>query len=167
MRISLIVAMSENGVIGRDGGLPWRIPGDLKFFKAMTMGKPMVMGRKTFASIGKPLPGRTNIVVTRDRGFTSEGVVVAHDLDGALSLAHDAMEDPANEEAMIIGGAQIYEQALPRADRLYVTEVHQHVKGDTRFPDFDRLEWVEVSRENVPAEGDIPAYSLVVLERAA
>ncbi|MCW8969766.1 MAG: dihydrofolate reductase, partial [Rhodospirillales bacterium] len=92
MRISLIVAMSENGVIGRDGGLPWRIPGDLKFFKAMTMGKPMVMGRKTFASIGKPLPGRTNIVVTRDRGFTSEGVVVAHDLDGALSLAHDAME---------------------------------------------------------------------------
>jgi dihydrofolate reductase len=159
VRISLIVAVAENGVIGRDGDLPWRIPADLKFFKDTTTGHPIVMGRKTHQSIGRALPGRTNIVVTRDPEFSGDDIAVVGDLDSALAAAGEA------DEVMVIGGAQIYAMALPRAKRIYLTEVHIAADGDTRFPELDRGIWSETSRVDHPAEGDIPAVSFVTLER--
>lgn len=159
MRISLIVAVAENGVIGRDGDLPWRIPADLKFFKATTTGHPIVMGRKTHQSIGRALPGRTNIVITRDSDFVGVDIAVVGDFDAALLAAGDAAE------VMVIGGAQIYELALPRAERIYLTEVHVAADGDTHFPDLDRNIWRETARVDHPAEGDTPAFSFVTLER--
>lgn len=159
MRISLIVAVAENGVIGRDGDLPWRIPADLKFFKDTTTGHPIVMGRKTHQSIGRALPGRTNIVVTRDPEFSGDDIAVVGDLDSALAAAGEA------DEVMVIGGAQIYAMALPRAKRIYLTEVHIAADGDTRFPELDRGIWSETARVDHPAEGDIPAFSFVTLER--
>lgn len=159
MRVSLIVAVAENGVIGRDGDLPWRIPADLGFFKQTTMGKPIIMGRKTWESIGRPLPGRTNIVLTRDRDFRAKDATVVTDLEAALAAAGDA------SEAMIIGGAQVYAMALPRASRIYLTEVHATPEGDTRLPEFSRDDWREVAREDHEAEGETPAFSFVTLER--
>lgn len=159
MRISLIVAVAENGVIGRDGDLPWRIAADLKFFKETTTGHPIVMGRKTHQSIGRALPGRTNIVITRDPDFAGDDIVVVGDLEAALAAAGDA------GEVMVIGGAQIYELALPRADRVYLTEVHIAADGDTRFPDLDRGLWRETARVDHPADGGTPAFSFVTLER--
>jgi dihydrofolate reductase len=156
--VCLVVAMAENRVIGRDGGLPWKISEDLRFFKRITMGKPILMGRKTYISIGRPLPGRSNIVITRDTNFTAHGVKVAHDLEAAIKLAQG--ENPA--EIMIIGGAEIYGLALPRADRIYLTEVHADIEGDARFPEFDRNDWQEVAREDF--SGD-PAFSFVTLDR--
>jgi dihydrofolate reductase len=147
-RIALIVAMADNRTIGRDGGLPWRIPADLKFFKAKTMGKPIVMGRRTFESIGRPLPGRPNIVVTRSGAEFPEGVDVAPDVEGALSVAAQRARDCGADEIMIIGGAALYDALLPRADRIYLTEIHEAVEGDTFFPDFDKAEWQEVERED-------------------
>jgi len=161
MKISFVVAVADNGVIGRDGGLPWRIPGDLKFFKAQTLGKPVIMGRKTWDSIGRPLPGRTNIVITRDSNYVAEGALVAGELEEALELAR--AEGP--EEACIIGGAQIFDQAFSRCDKIVLTEVHAAPEGDVVFPDFDRAGWKETWREEHPAEGDQPAYSFVILER--
>lgn len=157
--LSLIVAVAENGLIGRDGDLPWRIPADLKFFKETTMGKPIVMGRKTWQSIGRPLPGRVNIVITRDRQFVADGAVVVHDLAAALAAAGDV------PEVMIIGGAQIYEMALDRADRVYLTEVQASPDGDTFLPDFAPEDWREVARESHAADADVPAYRFVTLER--
>lgn len=157
--ISMIVAMGENRLIGRDNDLPWHIPADLKFFKATTMGKPMIMGRKTFDSIGRPLPGRRTIVVTRNPDWACEGVEVASSLDDALKLAEGA------DEVMIVGGAQIYAQALAKADRLYVTEVALSLEGDAYFPEINDAEWGVVSRENHEAEGKNPAYSFVVYDR--
>jgi dihydrofolate reductase len=157
--ISLIVAVAENGVIGRNGDLPWRIPADLKFFKATTMGKPIVMGRKTWDSIGRPLPGRENIVVSRQTGFDAPGACVVTDLEAALSAAGDV------PEVMVIGGAEIYKMALPHATRIYLTEVHAMPAGDTQLPAFPETEWREVAREDHEAEGDIPGYSFVTLER--
>lgn len=160
MILTLIVAVADNGVIGRDGGLPWRLPGDLAHFKATTMGKPIVMGRKTWESLGRPLPGRDNIVVTRDPAYVADGAAVAADLDAALAAAGDA------GEVMIIGGAEIYALALPRADRIHLTRVHASPEGDTHFPDLDLDRWREVAREDHDADGDSPAYSFVTLERA-
>jgi dihydrofolate reductase len=138
MTLSLIAAVAANGVIGADNGLPWRIPADLRFFKASTLGKTVVMGRRTFQSIGRALPGRRNVVLTRDPGFTAEGVEIVHDLDAALA---------GDGEVMLIGGAELYAQALPRADRLYLTEIDRPFEGDARFPEFDRSQWREVWRE--------------------
>ena len=163
MRISLILAMAQNRVIGRDGDLPWRIPGDLKYFKQTTLGKPVVMGRKTWDSLGRPLPDRPNIVITRDPDFAAEGARVTHSLDQALELASSLIDDG---EVMIIGGAQIYRQALPLAGRIYLTEVHLNAEGDTVFDDLDRAAWREISRQDISAEGDIPAYSIIVLDRS-
>ena len=164
----MIVAMTKDRVIGWRGGLPWRIPGDLKHFKSLTIGKPVIMGRKTHVSIGVALPGRPNIVITRDPGYASEGVAVAHGLDEALSLAQGLAEEGGEDEAMIIGGAEIYRMALAQAERLYVTEVHAAVAGDTFFPDTPADAWREVSRQDHEAEGTgSPPYSFVVLERAA
>jgi len=143
--ISLIVAAAENNVIGRDGELPWRLSADLQRFKATTMGKPIVMGRKTWESLGRPLPGRQNIVITRQQGFTAGGAVVVGDKRGALAAAGDA------DEIMVIGGSEIYALFLPDADRVYLTRVHADVAGDARFPALDEA-WLLVSDELRPAD---------------
>lgn len=163
--LSLVVAVSRNGVIGRDGGLPWHISSDLKRFKAITMGKPVIMGRKTWDSLPrKPLPGRTNIIVTRQPDFSAEGAHVARDAEAAVVLA--AREGAA--EICVIGGGDIYRQFLPRAGRIYLTEVQMDVSGDTHFPVLDKAEWREVSREEVAAgPSDSASFVLRVLERVA
>ncbi len=150
--ITLVVAVSENGVIGRDGGLPWHLPEDLRRFKAATLGKPVVMGRRTFDSIGRALPGRHNIVLTRHAGFrpADPSVTVAHDLDDALRAAGDV------PEIMIIGGAEIYALCLPRAGRILLTRVHSRIEGDTVFAELDPAEWRVVSREHFPADARHP-----------
>ncbi len=163
MRVTLVVAVAENGVIGKDGGLPWRIPGELARFKALTMGHPVIMGRKTYQSIGRPLPGRTNIVVSRNRDLTFDGARLAGGLDEALAQASTA---EGGDEVMVIGGAEIYALALPAAGRLVLTEVHAEIDGDTRFPAFERTDWQETARELVETDGDdVPNYSVVTLER--
>ena len=139
--LSLIVAMARNRTIGINNTLPWRIPEDMKHFKALTMGHHIVMGRKTYDSISKPLPGRTTVVVTRDRGLRIDGCVVAHSLGEAIAAC------AGDEEIFIVGGAEIYAQALPLADTLYVTEIQQDVEGDAHFPEFDPGAWREVARE--------------------
>lgn len=167
MKVSMIVAMATNRVIGRDNKLPWYLPNDLKYFKQVTMGKPILMGRKTFESIGKPLPGRCNIVMTRDQSWSAEGVRVAHSLEDAVSLASQIAEIDGQDELMIIGGDQIYQLALPKADRLYLTEVHAEVEGDAFFPEFERGQWKEIGREDFNAEGPNPYdYSFVVLDKS-
>lgn len=168
MKLSLIVAMAENHVIGRNNQLPWYLPEDLKYFKRVTMGKPVIMGRKTFESIGKPLPGRTNIVVTRNGDYRAEGIKVVNTLEAARDLCDSIAVVDGTEEAMVIGGAQIYAQALSMADRLYLTEVHAEVEGDASFPDFDRNEWQELGRETFQATEPNPYdYSFIVLDRKA
>jgi len=162
--IALVVAAADNGVIGRAGDLPWRLPEDLKHFRAVTMGKPIVMGRRTYESIGRPLPGRANIVVTRDPAFGPAGVEVAATLEDALELAARRAAAAGVSEIMVIGGAEIYRSALPHARRIYLTEVHEAVEGDTYFPAFDRAEWREASREDRTSDLGI-AISFVVLER--
>ena len=160
MILSIVVAMAENRVIGRDGDLPWRLPEDLKHFKRVTMGKPVIMGRKTWESLYvKPLPGRRNIVVTGNPAYEAEGAETAASFDAALERVSDAAE------AMIIGGAALLAAALPKSDRFYLTEVHDTIDGDTYFPAFDRSEWREISRDDRAADGDHPAYSFVTLER--
>jgi len=146
MTLSIVVATSRNGVIGNDNQLPWHLPEDLKYFKKITMGKPIVMGRKTYESIGRPLPGRTNIVITRNTSWQADGVVVVHDLDEAITVAGQACIDSDVNEAMVIGGSEIYRQALEKADRLYVTEVEIDIEGDAHFPDIDLAEWSEIDR---------------------
>jgi len=141
--IAIIAAVAENGVIGAGNQLPWRLPADLKRFKALTIGHTLVMGRKTFDSIGRPLPGRTTIVVTRDRGWTREGVTVVHSLDDALSRAQGA----ASADVFIAGGGEIYAQAMTRADRLYLTHVKERFDGDAWFPTIDPKVWRAVERE--------------------
>lgn len=167
MRISLVVAMDKNRVIGHNNKLPWYLPEDLRFFKRVTMGKPIIMGRATWESIGRPLPGRTNIVVTRQPDYEAEGTKVVHSMKEALLLAEAIGEIDGRDEAMIIGGSEIFLDSLDYADRIYLTEVHAEVKGDTWFPEFDRSEWKEVSREDFEAQGPNPYdYSFVVLDRA-
>lgn len=163
----LVAAVAENGVIGLDGGMPWRLPGDLKHFRRTTLGKPVIMGRRTFDSIGrKPLPGRPNIVMTRDKNFRAGGVAVAADLEAALKLAREEAATLQVDEIAVIGGATLYGEALPRADRLYLTEVHATPEGDTHFPDFDRAAWHESSREGpLQGPGDSFSYSFVTLDR--
>jgi len=144
--ISFIVALSENNVIGRDNGLPWDLPDDLAFFRSMTAGKPMIMGRKTFEAIGRPLPKRQNIVITRDSSFGHPGVEVAQTPDQALALAGTA------PEIMVIGGAQIFALFLPMAQRIYLTRVHTQLEGDTFFPTLDTSVWARVSEHEHPAD---------------
>ena len=166
MHISLIVAVADNGVIGRNGELPWHIPADLKHFKTLTMGKPMIMGRKTFESIGKPLPGRTSIVITRRGDYAPIGVIAVNTWAAAVEAATRAFKDSGEDEMMVIGGAEIYELALADADRLYLTEVHDAVEGDTVLPDLDRAHWRETSRQDHSTDDSTgPTYSFVTLER--
>ncbi len=161
MIISLIWAMDENRLIGVENRLPWKLPADMKWFRRNTLGKPIIMGRKTFDSFGgRPLPERTNIVVTRDKGYQAEGAVIVYSIDEALQAAGDA------EEVMIIGGASFYEQMLPRAERLYITQVHGQFEGDAWFPEFDMGEWREVGREEQPVdEKNSVACSFLSYER--
>ena len=166
MKLSMIVAAAQNRVIGRDNALPWYLPNDLKYFKQTTLGKPIIMGRKTYESIGKPLPGRTNIVITRQTDYLPEGVKVVHSVAEARDLAESVCLIDGQEEAMIMGGAEIYTLALPDADRLYLTEVHADVDGDAYFPEYDKTEWQEISREDFSAEGPNPYnYSFVVYDK--
>ncbi|MEM7173173.1 MAG: dihydrofolate reductase [Pseudomonadota bacterium] len=163
--LCLIVAMADNRVIGRDNGLPWHLTDDLKFFKRQTLGKPLIMGRKTHDSIGKPLPGRPNIVVTRDPAYQGHGdVQVVHDVRSALQAARQFAAAQGASEIMVIGGAQIYRESLPLADRLYVTEVHLKPEGDTLFPPLPSNVWREVSRESVNDQNGT-AMSFVRLDR--
>lgn len=166
VRIAFIVAAAENGIIGRDGQLPWRLPSDLRYFRKLTMGKPVLMGRKTYLSIGRPLPGRTNIVVTRDKTFQAAGVVVAPSLEAAHDIAlGDALRRLVTE-IMVIGGADIFAQWLDRADRLEITEVHDKPEGDTFLPPVDPTKWEETARtRHAKAEHDTVDFSYVSYRR--
>lgn len=164
MRVSIIAAMARNQVIGRNNQLPWRLPADLKHFKQLTMGKPLIMGRKTYESIGRPLPGRTNIVVTRDEQFSAEGMIVVHTLNSALREAEAHLDESG--EAMVMGGADIYYQYLPRADRMYLTLVELEVAGDAHFPAYVPDEWelVEVTRHEADEKNPYP-YQFLTFDR--
>jgi dihydrofolate reductase len=151
--VTLVVAVADNGVIGRDNALPWHLPEDLKRFKRITMGKPIVMGRKTFESIGKPLPGRLNIVLTRDANYRRGGVTVVHDVEGALRAAEVA------EEIMVIGGSDLFRLFLPRATSVHLTRVHGDVAGDVFWPALDDKEWLVTEREAFAAD-ERHAYSM-------
>jgi len=166
LRISLIVARADNGVIGVDGKLPWHIPADLQHFKRLTVGKPIIMGRKTYDSIGKPLPRRTNIVVTRAIDWRADGVEVAADLDTAFAMAFEDAHRTGAEEVMVIGGGTLYTQSLARADRIYLTQVHRAYEGDATFDFAPAPPWRETAREDHAADGEQPAFSFVTWERA-
>ena len=158
--IYLILARADNGVIGAKGALPWRLPEDMRRFKALTMGKPCIMGRKTWESLPKkPLPGRTNLVVTRDPAFAAEGAVAVHSFEEALAQANK--ENPP--QIMVIGGAEIFAAALPLAARIYLTEIHATPEGEVHFPSFAPQQWRETARED--HAGDVPAHSYVTLDR--
>lgn len=160
MIVSLVVAMTRNRVIGRDNTLPWRLPADLKHFKAVTLGKPVLMGRKTFESIGKPLPGRTNVVLTRDRAWHAQGTLAVHSIDEALSSVGEAPELAG------IGGAEVFGLLIPMASRIYLTRIHADIPGDTLFPPLAAAEWTEVDSRTLPAD-ERNAYDMtfVTLER--
>ena len=160
-RIAFVVAYDRGRAIGKDNRLPWRLPDDMRHVRNVTMGKPMIMGRRTWDSIGRPLPGRTSIVLTRDREFRCDGCLVARTPEQALKLAG------AVPEIIVFGGARVFEEFLPRADRIYLTEVETRVDGDTHFPEIDLAEWREVERTRHPADERHPyAFSFVILDRA-
>jgi dihydrofolate reductase len=162
----LVAAVADNGVIGQGGGLPWRLKSDLRNFRAVTLGKPVVMGRKTYLSIGKPLAGRTNIVVSRNRDFAAPGIVVASGITDALAAARgDALRRAADAIA-VIGGAELYRQTIAHADRLVITHVHLRPEGDTSFPVIDPALWREAQRnEHGPGPDDAAGFTVLVYER--
>jgi dihydrofolate reductase len=160
MIVALVVAMGRNRVIGRDNALPWHLPADLRHFRAITLGKPVLMGRKTHESIGRPLPERINIVISRDAAYRAQGCIVLPSLEAAFEYCRDSAE------LMVIGGAILYRQALPRAQRIYLTEIQQDFAGDTEFPQLEAADWREVARDDRPADGKNPyPHSFIVLER--
>lgn len=160
--LSAIAALSENRVIGLNNQMPWHLPADLKHFRTITSGHPILMGRKTFESIGRPLPNRTNIILTRDTHYQAEGCIVINNPDDALTLVNNINQS----EIFIIGGAEIYQLLLPKVTRLYLTEIHHQFQGDTFFPELDKTAWREVSRETHAAdELNAYTYSFIVLER--
>lgn len=165
--LALVVARARNGVIGRDGGLPWRLRSDLQRFKAVTMGKPCIMGRRTWDSLPlKPLPGRLNLVLSKDESFEAKGAVVCTTLDEAVEIAREQAMDDGVDEVCVIGGTALFAMALPRAKRLYLTEVEAQPEGDAVFPPFDEAAWAEVTSETVPAgEKDDHDFVFRVLER--
>lgn len=167
MFISLIAAVARNGVIGHEGRMPWKLPNDLRFFKQVTMGKPVILGRKTWESFGsKPLPGRPHIVLTTNRDFTAEGAIVVHDLDTAIATGKRLAEEAGVEEVMVIGGAQIYAMTLALADRIFLTEIAASPPGDTHFPDFDRTAFLgEELALQMPEGPDRPAYRITLFHR--
>ncbi len=165
MKIVLIAAFAQNRVVGINNTLPWHLPEDLKYFKRTTTGKAIIMGRKTYDSIGRPLPNRTNIVISRNSELKIEGVKVVDSLQAAIDLAKEVNFINGVEEVMVIGGASIYEEALPQADRLYITHVHAEVAGDAYFPEVDFSQWQEISRDDYAASESNPYdYSFVVYD---
>lgn len=168
VRISLIVAVADNGVIGSNGGLPWRMSSDLKTFRRLTMGKPVVMGRKTFQTLKKPLDGRDNIVISRDPSFEAMGTTVVNSVADGLIVARTLARTSGADEVMVIGGADIYLAALARADRIYWTRIHASPDGNVKFPALDPAEWTEVSSEPIPqGERDDHPATLRVLDRVS
>jgi dihydrofolate reductase len=166
MMISLVVAIAENGVIGRNGGLPWHLSSDLKTFRRVTIGKPVIMGRRTFQSLKKPLDGRDNIIVSRDAGFRHDGAIVERDLTAALGRAEACAEARGVDEIMVIGGTDVFKEALPLARFIYKTEVHARPEGDAYFPAIDWSEWEELARTPLPqGPRDEFAATFVLLER--
>ena len=164
--LSLIAALGENRVIGVDNSMPWHLPGDFKYFKATTLGKPIIMGRKTWDSLGRPLPGRLNIVVSRQADLVLEGAEVYPSLEAAVVRAEEWAKEQGVDELMLIGGAQLYAQGLAQADRLYLTRVALSPQGDAWFPEFDPGQWKLVSNIENPAMDDKPAYNFEVWEKA-
>lgn len=158
-RISIISALAKNRVIGINNSLPWRLPEDLKYFKSLTLGHHILMGRKTYESIGKPLPGRTTVIITRSNYPAPEGVKIAHSLAEAIDVSRD------DEEIFFVGGAELYAQALPLADRLYLTEIQMEVQGDAWFPDYDKSKWKETARERRHNEESGLEYHFVTYDR--
>jgi dihydrofolate reductase len=156
--LCLIAALAKNRVIGRDNQLPWHLPADLKHFKALTLGKPIIMGRKTWDSLGRPLPGRLNLVVSRQPGLRLEGAEVFPSLDAAIERADRWAREQGVDELMLIGGAQLYGQALSRAERLYLTRVGLEPEGDAWFPEFSEADWRREELDGHPPAGDVPAY---------
>ena len=166
VRLSLIAAVADNGVIGAGGKMPWRLSTDMKRFRRLTLGKPVIMGRKTFATIGKPLDGRQNIVVTRQAGFDADGVQVSPSLETAIGIAAERAVAEGGDEVMVIGGGEIYALALSLADRLYITHVEAAPEGDTRFPEIDPGTWRATRTERIPVgDKDSAATRFVVYER--
>jgi dihydrofolate reductase len=165
MIISIIAAMTDNRVIGINNALPWKLPSDMKWFRQHTLGKPIIMGRKTFESFGgRTLPERPNIIITRDRNYQVEGAIVTHSIDEALQAAADNMGDSG--EVMIIGGASFYEQMLPKADRMYLTFVHADIDGDAWFPEYDANQWQEKERLDMKADEKNPYdHTFVIFSR--
>lgn len=162
MIVSAIVAMSRNGVIGKDNQIPWYLPADLKYFKKTTLGHHVIMGRKSFESIGRPLPNRTNIVITRDPFFVATGCIIAHSVEEALQIA----EANGEEEVFIIGGGEIYRQSWPYLDRIYLTKVETEVDGDVFFPLIDENDWEEIASESHQADEKNPFdYTFLILEK--
>lgn len=158
-RLSLIVAMARNRVIGIENRLPWHLPEDLKHFKNLTMGHHIIMGRKTYESIGRPLPGRTTVIVSRDPGYTMAGCLVAHSLDAAVRMSE------GDDEVFFVGGSSLYEQAMPLAERLYITEIQADYEGDAHFPEIDRTVWHETARQQQVSQAGL-GYDFVSYERA-
>lgn len=161
MKIAIIVAMDQQSLIGKNNDLPWKLSADLQYFRRVTMGKPIIMGRNTHESIGRPLPGRLNIIVTKNDQYVAEGCMVVHSVEDAITACGDA------EEAMIMGGASLYKQFLPLADRLYLTQVHANLEdGDTWFPEWHKSEWLELNREDHPADdkNEYP-FSFIIYDR--
>ena len=160
MKLAIIVATDEQGLIGKENDLPWRLSADLQYFRRVTMGKPIVMGRNTHESIGKALPGRHNIIITSDQRYQADGCSIVHSINEALALCVD------DAEIMVMGGASLYKQLLPKADKLYLTLVHASLKGDTWFPDWKKEEWRQLSREDHLADdkNEYP-YSFIVYEK--
>ena len=164
--VALILAVAQNGIIGKDDGLPWRIPAEMKYFMAKTLGKPVIMGRKTFETLKAPLPRRTNIIITRDKTYHRDGIVVAHSLEESLHQADAIAQRDSAEEIMIAGGAEIYRLALPRADTLYYTRVNIDAEGDACFDDVDWSQWRCINQEEFSAADDsTPGYTLMVCKR--
>jgi len=164
MQIIHVVAVADNGVIGRDGGLPWHLSDDLKHFKACTMGKPMIMGRKTYDSIGRPLPGRSSIVVTRDPDYRAEGVMVVQTLEEAVMLGKNIAQTSGASDVAIVGGAEIYRQTLADCDRVELTRIHLSPDGDVTYPDLPSSEWREVSRKDQVSPDGI-GYAFITMAR--
>ncbi|MEQ9490601.1 MAG: dihydrofolate reductase [Alphaproteobacteria bacterium] len=164
MQIVHVVAVADNGVIGRDGGLPWHLSADLKHFKACTMGKPMIMGRKTYDSIGRPLPGRTSIVVTRDPDYTADGATVVQSVEEALAMGRTIAQTSGVAEVAIAGGAEIYRQTLPICDRIELTRIHLSPDGDAVYPELKDAEWRETGCDEAVSPDGI-GYAFITLER--
>ncbi len=160
MKLAVIVATDERGLIGKENDLPWKLSADLQYFRKVTMGKPLIMGRLTHESIGRPLPGRKNIILTSDQDYRAQGCIVTHSIQQALDACEGALE------VMVMGGASLYKQCLPLADIIYLTQVHASLEGDTWFPDWDKGQWHEVSRQSHLADekNEYP-YSFIVYER--